>query len=311
MPSARKPRPSAIVLGICFEVIPIVVRSLLSTIRISSLSSNSVDIRPSSRVRSPVITTRMPDRRALLHDLLPGLDEAAAVQGVVRREEALPAVEEDHDVRHPFGALGVPPLLGDVGEPGHGQRLLPLGDQLAEPGDQPVHPVGLVAAHDGADVGEADQREQGVVAAVDAVDVHVGGAGPPADRTRQRPQHRRAPGAGGGDDAEVAALLEVVGGHVAPLLGGYVDQAERQHQPVGGGRGRRVLLDEVVEGDHLGEGLQPGLAHRRQPELVTGLGDRGDERGQVGGDADVVVRADGDRPAPERRRGPRSRGRRR
>ena len=166
------------------------------------------------------------DAGALLHDLLPGRDEAAAVEAVVRLEEALPAVEQHDDVRHPLGRRDVRPLLGRVGETADGQLLLPLRDLGAQPGGQPVHPVDLVAGHDRADVRHRHQRQQRVVAAVDAVDVHVGGADVAADRPGDGAQHGGATRAGRADDAQVATARDVVRRDVPALLGRQVDQAE-------------------------------------------------------------------------------------
>ena len=173
--------------------------------------------------------------------------------------------------------------------PGHGERLLSFGDQLAQAGDEPVHPVGLVAGHHCPDVGETDEREQGVVAAVDAVEVHVGRAGAAADGSGQRPQHRRPAGARCADDAEVAAPSRSKAATSRRCSAGTSTRpnGSTSRSAVGVAAGNSLRTSSRVS--ILGQRLQPRLAHRGQPELVAGLGDRRDERGQVGGHADVVL----------------------
>ena len=90
---------------------------------------------------------------------------------------------------------GARALLADVGVPLLGQGLLPLRELLLQEGDQAVHPVGLGPRHDRPDVGEGHQREQGVVAGVDAVEVHVLGRAQPRDPAGEHPQAVAAPGA--------------------------------------------------------------------------------------------------------------------
>ena len=55
------------------------------------------------------------------------------------------------------------------------EHLLAAGELGHEPGEQPGGAVGLGALHDGAAVRQVGQRQQRAVAAVEAVEVHVGG----------------------------------------------------------------------------------------------------------------------------------------
>jgi hypothetical protein len=56
-----------------------------------------------------------------------------------------------------------------------GEHLLAARDLVAKLAEQSLHPVGLLPGHHGAAVREFAHRLQRAGAAVDSVDVHVGG----------------------------------------------------------------------------------------------------------------------------------------
>ena len=113
------------------------------------------------------------DAGALLEQGGDPVQQHATVEGLERLDEALPPVEEYDEIGQPLVGGDTCPLLADVGEAPLGQRLLPAGQLLLQERDQAVHPVGLRPGDDSADVWQCHQRQQRVVARVDAVEVHV------------------------------------------------------------------------------------------------------------------------------------------
>ena len=80
------------------------------------------------------------------------------------------------------------PLLADVREALLGQQVLSARQFALEAGDEADHALGLVAADDGAAVRKPGQRVECAVAAVDAVQMHVGRRVGAGQRARDRPQ---------------------------------------------------------------------------------------------------------------------------
>ncbi len=133
--------------------------------------------------------------RALLQDLGPQVHQSATVMLLEGLEESLPPVEQDEEVRQACSGLGAGPLLADIGEGVLGEKQLTPGDLRAQAPREPVEPIGLVPGDHGSRVRKRHEREQGVVAAVDPVDVDVPGRGSrSATAAAERAQHRRAPG---------------------------------------------------------------------------------------------------------------------
>jgi hypothetical protein len=116
-----------------------------------------------------------PDRAALAEHLEQALDQPSHVVLTEGGDVPLPPVEQQEHPRKPLRARGCRPLLGEPGEPLRGEHLLAARDLVAELAEQPLHPVGLLPGHHGAAVRELAHRLQGAGAAVDPVDVHVGG----------------------------------------------------------------------------------------------------------------------------------------
>ena len=77
------------------------------------------------------------------------------------------------------------PGLGQRGVPGLREDLLRCADLGAQPGQQPLHPVELVAGHDRPAVRHRHQRQQRPGAAVDRVQVNVLGRGRAPRSTRR------------------------------------------------------------------------------------------------------------------------------
>ena len=200
-------------------------------------SSISVLIRPTSPLRSAVITIRMPTPAPSCSSAVTRSSRTPPSSGLVGLDEALPAVEEYDEVGQSLLGRDAGPLLADVGEPALGERLLPLGQLLLQEGDQAVHPVGLRAGDHGADVRQRDQGQQRVVAGVDAVEVHVLGRAQPRDPAGEHAQAVAAPGAGLPGDHQVRAGDQVPALVDLQLLAGEVGAAE------GDGRVRRRVLE--------------------------------------------------------------------
>jgi hypothetical protein len=138
-----------------------------------------VPIWPSSAARSVVTTARsptaQPDRAALAEHLEQALDQPSHVVLAEGGDVSLPPVEQQEHPGQPVLAGGRRPLLGEPGEPLRGEHLLAARDLVAELAEQPLHPVDVLPAHHGTAVRELTDRLQRAGAAVDPVDVHVGG----------------------------------------------------------------------------------------------------------------------------------------
>jgi hypothetical protein len=116
-----------------------------------------------------------PDRAALAEHLEQALDQPSHVVLAEGGDVSLPPVEQQEHPGQPVLAGGRRPLLGEPGEPLRGEHLLAARDLVAELAEQPLHPVDVLPAHHGTAVRELTDRLQRAGAAVDPVDVHVGG----------------------------------------------------------------------------------------------------------------------------------------
>ena len=91
------------------------------------------------------------------------------------------------------GLDGGGPLLPDVAEPGRREHFLPPAELGRQAPEQPRRPLGLRPADHRPAVRKLGQRQQGAVAAVDPVQVHVGGAVRQREGPGDRPQQLRSP----------------------------------------------------------------------------------------------------------------------
>ena len=223
------------------------------------------------------------DRRPLAQQPVEQVDQPAGVEVLEGRQERLPPVQQQHQVREPVGGRGGGALLGQIGEPRGGQQRLPTADLGGQPGQQPAQPLGLVAGHDRAGVWQRGQRAEPAAARVERVEVHVVRAGCLGERGGQRAQRGRAPGARRAQHHEVGRAVEVEQQWPSGLLARHVHDAVRRGRDPAGHCCQRVLAGRQVAGDdERGQRRQPRRALRRQAE-VGGRPDAGvDEQREVG-----------------------------
>ena len=168
-------------------------------------------------------------------------------------------------------------LLGQVGVSARREHALAGGHLRDEPGEEPLHPIHLVALCDRAGMREVGEGEQRTVAAVDAVEVQVARAHPRRRDPGDRAEGLAAAGTRGTDDEEVTEVVQVDERRVLLLVRGVVLDAVGEGAR-GGAEGAHERLDRHL----LRERGQPGARLVGDPERGRGLADRRDEGAQVG-----------------------------
>ena len=193
----------------------------------TSLSSHMAAIRPASSDRSPVITRWIPALapsariRVITSVRVPPLGSPSVVVKPSHRSSSTRMCGSRSAGRAAARCSAI------AGEAARREQVLPPGQLGGQPGQQPRRPLVLGAGDHRAAVRQLGERQQRAVAAVHAVQVHVGAA----ERERERP--RRWCAAAG--TARTAARPPPSGGRRCPgrwpraaaLQAGQIDQAER------------------------------------------------------------------------------------
>ena len=197
------------------------------------------------------------------------------VDGLVRRHEPLPPVDQQHHPRQPLVDRRGPTLLLVRAETAVGKQPLPTLELAGEPGQEALAPRGLVPPHHRAAVRQGSHGCQPSTGPVEPVEVQVGDIEPLRQPGREGVQHGRPAASGAPDDEQVVARVEVEGDRAPALFGRQVDQPEgypvRRHREPG----------EVVDRDDVRQRWQPGAGHGRRVQRGRRRATGADEPGQV------------------------------
>ena len=233
--------------------------SLRSASRNTTRWSSTVEVRPLSSDRSPVTTARSPTAPPSASSLV------AACTSRPESTSSNVAVKPSHRSRN-SSRYGSRSSAGAVARcsamsatPSAAQLDLSAGHLPRQQPQQAVHPVRLVARHHRAAVRQRGQRQQGVVAEVERIQVNVARRHRRRELRGQRSQRARSAGALRPDDRGVPALLEVEG-QGRPLSAAPAGPSGRMRargtapgRAAGGRRDRR----QVVDGQHVRQLRQP------------------------------------------------------
>ena len=213
------------------------------------------------------------------------LGHPAAVHLAEAVGEAVPAVEQEHDVRRPLPSGRVARSSARSANPPRRKPVLPLLDQGHEPREQPVGALDLGAGDHRTGVRQLAEPEQRAVAAVEAVEVQVLHRDLVGQRPGQSAQRGGAAAAEAADHVEVAVAAEGEGAAALLLEGGQV----LEHQAAAAGSTeaprRRGAEPPAWAGPR---GAPPRAARRARAVLrgdaqrAAGGADRVHERRQVG-----------------------------